>query len=265
MMTGRWSGRRARPVLSGPFGPRSPVYSAPLARPGIGVLHLLGVLCGIRREGGIIEKAATGADVPVAVRCSGAVPEIAARCAAELVAAGATRLLSFGVAGGLADGLKSGDLVLPSRVLDPDGNAWSADAAWLAALRRDFPDAADGTLLGVDAAVTDAARKSELRAGSGAAAVDMESHHLARVASEAGLPFLCVRAVADDSGAALPRAAMAAVGPDGSERPLRVALALLKRPGDLPDLLRLARASGSAFRTLGRVGSAGACLGVGLP
>lgn len=227
-----------------------------------GVFHLLGVLCGIHREGRIIEQAAREAGETVIVRYSGAVAENAARGAGELIEAGATRLLSFGVAGGLDDALRPGDLLVPSQVLDQQDRRFDADPAWLAAFRAECPDSRDGTLLGIDAAASTVGQKAFLGAAFDAAAVDMESHHLARAAAQAGLPFLCVRAVADDRRSILPRAAMAGVGPEGGERPHRVVLSLLCRPNEIRALLRLARASGRAFRTLGRVGRAS--LGVGL-
>ncbi|PJK29110.1 hypothetical protein [Minwuia thermotolerans] len=225
---------------------------------------MLGVLCGIHREGRIIEAAAAAAGAPAMVRCSGARAANAARGARELVEAGATRLLSFGVAGGLADDARPGDLLTPERVLDLRDGDWAADAEWLAAVRAAWPEGRRDAVLGIDMAATTVGQKAFLGAAFPAAvAVDMESHHLARAAAEAGLPFLCVRAVADDRRSPLPRAAMAGVGPAGDERPHRVLLSLLYRPHEVRALIRLARASGRAFSTLGRVGRAGPCLGVG--
>ncbi|MBD0273884.1 MAG: nucleoside phosphorylase, partial [Acetobacteraceae bacterium] len=50
-------------------------------------------------------------------------------------AEGATAVLSFGIAGGLLAELEPGALVVATRVRAP-GGAWSADAAWAAALVR---------------------------------------------------------------------------------------------------------------------------------
>jgi hypothetical protein len=55
----------------------------------------------------------------------------------------------------------------------------------------------------------------------------------------------------------LPRAALAAAGPDGALRLGALAAALLARPGDIGDMIRLARASRQALRSLRGVAALG--------
>ena len=64
------------------------------------------------------------------VACSGGSPERARAEAARLAAEGATGLVSFGLAGGLAPELRPGDLVLPETVQAPDGRSLPTDPAW---------------------------------------------------------------------------------------------------------------------------------------
>jgi adenosylhomocysteine nucleosidase len=215
----------------------------------------LGVLCGIEREAAIVRAAA--GDTAHQVLCSGVIAEQAERAARGLVDGGATHLLSFGLAGALDDTLKPGDLLLPEQVVDASDNIWATDTAWRGRLKSPATEAHEITLLGIDDPAHTVAQKLFLRGIFDAAAVDMESHFLARVAAEAGLPFLVIRAIADDSRTSLPTAAMNAIGPNGREQPLSILKSLLRRPGEIPALLRLGRASRKGFDSLRRVAGLG--------
>jgi len=84
-------------------------------------------------------------------------------------------------------------------------------------------------------------------------AVDMESHRVARVAAEAGVAALAVRAVGDPADWALPMLATRALGADGRPKIGAVAAGLLRRPGDLGLLLRVKRDTEAALATLSAV------------
>lgn len=176
--------------------------------------------------------------------------------------------VSFGLAGALVPDLKPGDLLLPEEIIAADGSRIGTDPDWRARLVElagsIVPGARLGPLLGSDALIETAVAKAALHRASGAIALDMESHAVARTARAAGLPFVVIRAIADPAEQALPAAACVALDAEGRVRPSAVAAALLRRPGDLPALLRLARQSGAGLRTLRRVAArAGPALGLG--
>lgn len=170
--------------------------------------------------------------------------------------AGAGALLSFGLAGGLAPLLQPGDLLLPGRVLAADGE-WLADPA----LQTRLGGATPGALWGGGAVLATAAAKAALHRSSGAAAVDLESAAVARVAARHGLPFVVLRAVCDPAGRDLPRAALVALDSAGRIGPLRVLAAALANPRELSALMvlgadaaRARRALLGRVQTLGRIG-----------
>jgi hopanoid-associated phosphorylase len=158
-------------------------------------------------------------------------------------------LISFGLCGALDPSLRVGDLVIADGVVSGAG-AVAADPAWTAALRVALPGARTGVAAGSDAVVGSAAAKAALRRTSGAAIVDMESHVVAAAARAATLPFAVVRAVSDTAAFALPRAAQAGFKPDGEPDVGAVIGALLRRPWELPGLIRTAVDAGKAFRSL---------------
>jgi adenosylhomocysteine nucleosidase len=117
--------------------------------------------------------------VRVGVRAANGVPDAA--------------LVSFGLAGALHDGLRIGDVLDATRVVDERGaTLWEGAPLGVAGARA-------ATVLGADALVHDAAERRRLREASGADAVDMESGVLARSGRLAGV----VRAVSDDAQSAV--------------------------------------------------------------
>ena len=178
--------------------------------------------------------------------------------AAEALAPHVSALISFGLAGGLDPALAPGTLLVPATILSGD-EAWAADAGLMTLLGPSTP----GVLFGDDAILATAAAKAALHARTGAVAVDLESAAVARVAARHGLPFAVLRAVCDPAGRDLPRAALAALDGEGRIGALRVATAILARPGDIPALIALGRDAARARRALvtrvraiGRLGSA---------
>ena len=109
-----------------------------------------------------------------------------------------------------------------------------------------------GDIAGSETIIATAAAKSALRAASGAVAVDMESAAVARLAREAGIPFAVVRAVSDPAQRALPMAARAGFGADGVADIGAVLQALLRRPYELPALIRTAIEAEAGFSALKR-------------
>ena len=209
----------------------------------------LGVITGLAAEAAIATSAAGNRRVTVV--CAGASSARAERLAEDLVAGGADALLSFGIAGGLEPDLKPGDVVLPVAVRDGAADH-PTDAAWHARVSREIAARA-GLLVGSDRVVPHPGEKRARRAATGAAAVDMESHAVARVARRHGVPFLVLRVISDGAHGRLPRAALHGVATDGRARPGAVAARLALAPWQLPALLRLRRDSARAFRRLGRV------------
>ncbi len=220
----------------------------------------VGVVTGLAFEAATLARAARRAGVAdrVQVLCAGPGPACAGGAAERLIAEGVGLLLSAGLAGGLDPALAPGDAVLAETVIAPDGTRYRADAAALeAAVRTLAGDARTrtGLVAGVDAPVTSPAAKHRLHDASGALCVDMESHAVAMVAaSEADVPFLALRVIADPAHQTIPTAALAGMRADGTMRPWPVVRAMLSAPHLVPDLMRLSRQSRAARRRLGRLG-----------
>ena len=184
---------------------------------------------------------------------TGARPGRAEQAARALLDQGCDALMSFGFCGGLDSKLAPGTVVFADRVIAADGKVTATDARWRAALST----AAAGRCAAVAAPVYGSAHviasraaKKELFEKTGAAAVDMDSHEVAAVANERGVPFIVVRAVADPARRTVPRAVLYGVREDGTTRLVAVCAAVLVRPWEAFSLAGLAWDSYAALGAL---------------
>jgi len=181
-------------------------------------------------------RIAAGPGVLVVCRTAGSklatVAEIAVRH-------GYRGMISFGVAGGLASHLRAGDWVVASAIRESH-MVRSTDPAWSRRLLGMIAGAVHAPILGVDAPVAEPAKKRELHRATGAAAVDMESHVVARVAAAHRLAFAAVRVIVDPAHRTVPPAALLGMRPDGRADVAAIVRDLMLRPSQLRPLARVA-------------------------
>jgi hopanoid-associated phosphorylase len=161
---------------------------------------------------------------------------------------GASGVISFGTAGGLAPDLKVGDVVVASAIVKDQARLFT-DPVWSEILLRKLR-ARHAEIACVDDPVAHAADKRTLRGRTGASAVDMESFIAAAVALEQAVPFVACRVIIDPAERTLPAAALAGFRRDGTLDVAAVLFALLRHPGELPDLIRLGREARAARAAL---------------
>lgn len=204
-----------------------------------GLKSKLAVISGLDWEAAAF-RSGCGSDFPGTVKAFGVGPEAAAQAARQQIADGACALISWGSAGGLTD-LPSGAIVIGSSVCDVHGQAILARAIEDESLFASLGAVSGlhrGKILGVDEPVLACKDKRALGERTGALVVDMESHALAAVAREYGLPLLVCRVVLDASDRFVPAMVMNAV--HGSRaRIAPIVAGLLRRPNNLPAILKL--------------------------
>lgn len=162
-------------------------------------------------------------------------------------------IISFGMAGALDARLEIGDWVIGERV-----GQLLCSARWIDAIAHRLPAARIGPIHADGRLVASSFDKAELNRSFGALAADMESHVVAAVAAQAGLPFAVLRCVSDEASAALPPAIEVAMKPGGGLALGAVLGSLLRRPGQVPALAHSVagfnRAYGALRTGAGQVG-----------
>lgn len=156
-------------------------------------------------------------------------------------------VLSFGLAGGLDLGLRSGTAILATKVISnvvfekATPTEVPVHAQWLRALGARCPDAVRGALIGCDAPAMTREHKALLHDATGAVAIDMESHIAGAFALRHGLPFAALRVIADPAGQRIPEIAIRSMRANGSIDIGLLLRGLRGRYGDVGEIARLAQ------------------------
>lgn len=193
------------------------------------------------------------------ITVSGIGPKAARGAALRLLEAGATSLVSWGLAGGLDPDLEAGAVCVPREVIAADGTRLGTARAWCESLASSLPPGRSlgrGSLFTAARALETTAAKEEARRRTGACAVDMESSAVAQVADDHGVPFIAVRVIVDTARDSIP-AAVASASRTGKVRLGRLILGLLRSPLQIGPLLKLARRYRVAMRSLETVARLG--------
>jgi hopanoid-associated phosphorylase len=165
----------------------------------------------------------------------------------QALARGASGVMSFGTAGGLAPDLEPGALVVADAIDGPGGRI-TTDAAWTERIAEALKASChsgkwrveQGSLAAVTVPVVACQQKAALHRSTGALAVDMESHIAAEQARLRGLPFVACRSVVDPAWRTLPPAATAGLRDDGTTALAPILRELARDPGQLSAMIRLA-------------------------
>jgi adenosylhomocysteine nucleosidase len=199
----------------------------------------IGVVVGLAAEARIARRLGW----PVAV--GGGTSSGAKLAARRLVNDGARALVSFGLAGGLDPALAPGAIIVPSAVIDDD-HRYPTDPK----LSNLLGGATPHLLLGANTIVAAVVEKARLYSETGAAATDLESAAVARVAKTNSIPFSVLRAICDPADRTLPPAALAALDRHGAIAIGRVLASIAAHPTQIPALLALASDAMTARRAL---------------
>lgn len=148
-------------------------------------------------------------------------------------------VLSAGLSGGLRDGLSPGTLCVAGECVREGGEPIVIPRPWVDALLEAVPGAVAGRLLTVDAPLLTPEAKRAAAARHDAIAVDMETHAVAEVAAERGIPFVALRIISDAADESLPPDVGLVAGGDTLATRMRIALRAALNPGRLRRLLRL--------------------------
>ena len=204
----------------------------------------IGVITALDREARVFARRARrflGAH-DLVVKVSGPGCDQAARAAEELLKAGCDVLLSWGLAGGLNPDIVPAQLIVGSATNLDTGEAFVTDEVLQIEILNELSKlaAVSGPLFTSPHPVATANEKSNLHVTHAADAVDMESAAIARAAQLGHAKFAAIRCIVDPAGFDLPAAAALAMGTDGRLRLGRMLGHLLRHPGEILAVLKLA-------------------------
>jgi adenosylhomocysteine nucleosidase len=164
-----------------------------------------------------------------------------AETARLLDAADVEWVIVVGIAGAIGNQIPIGTLVLPQLVINgADGSAYRPTPLGVGTPY--------GKLWTTDELLLDQAQHADLRV-DGVVALDMETAAVAKVCDDRGVPWSVVRAISDRaSDGTVDTEILGLIRPDGSQNLPAVARYLLRHPGGLSRLMRLADGAKLASR-----------------
>lgn len=190
-------------------------------------------------------------DISVSVYLTGmgrGLPSEAVEMREAIFSSKADLAISSGLAGALKEALKPGDLIAPQKVrtLRNDANADSDASLRERAIQQGA--LAIETLITVGRIVSTAEEKARLAFFG--EAVDMESAIVMSYFVSADVPVLTIRAISDAADENLPLDFDRCLTPQGAIKPMSLVNAIVRRPGNLPSLVRFGRQSHNAAQRL---------------
>ncbi len=198
----------------------------------------LGIIAGMEAELDVLGR--WRSHKRVIAGATGASPRRTGRAALRMWSEGCRMLLSWGLAGALDPELRPGDLILPDAVVTEDGRGIALEVDRIEEGRA-ATDEPPMRIAGADRIVATPDAKAKLAEATGAVAVDMETHLIARAALEAGFPAIAIRAIADPAERAIPPVARDALDAQGRPQTLKVIGGVLADPRQIGPLLALRR------------------------
>ena len=174
-------------------------------------------------------------------------------------------LLIVGFAGGTSAALAKGDLVVPTNISSIEGSPITWESQGVVDTLTPDPDmmtsarisaevaginSASGLLVSLPSIARTANMKSWIGNRLGAEAVDLESHAVCSVASEAGIPFLVARTVIDTVDFDLPQFVTDIPGGSSDGRVWPAIRYVARKPWQLPTMIDLRDAARAARANL---------------
>ncbi len=152
-------------------------------------------------------------------------------------------IVSAGFSGALQPGLALGDIVIGENYSDPA----------LVRSLRDRTDCRIGQIITVPDILETAAAKRNIGVRSGALAADLESAHIFRVCSEAGIPMLSVRTISDVLAQDMPVPGFVLINPEtGKSDPPAIFRYLFRHPAKATQFAQLVRGARVAQQSLAK-------------
>ncbi len=222
----------------------------------------IGIIAALPAEAGSLQPGKYKQHSPVEIErdifvcMSGMGAENAAVSVKKLIEKNVDAVISWGVAGSISPMLNPGDLLIVNEVSD-QGSNFISPKRWVSdiALRLNSTSFSIhiGKISSVTTMCTTAKEKKYLSENTGAYAVDMESETIATLAKEYDIDFLGLRAVADDAEMSIPEVVSQHTDSLGRPVLLPFIFSCIKQPGQIKNLIKLAKCYNQALLTLRQV------------
>ncbi len=195
------------------------------------------IITATKREGKILDKIID----PEKVHISGIGPKNAEETTKYIISKGAKQVISFGTACALNPFLKKGTIVIPDSIRNSEGERIRVNNIdkVLKELKNSGVKIKTGNHISVEDVLLEPKEKIDLFKRTGCISADMESFFIAKRCIDAGMSFLCIRAISDTAYMKVPDWLKNSIDNSGNLKAGYFLKKLLKNPFDIKDLFLL--------------------------
>ena len=165
-------------------------------------------------------------------------------------------LISWGVSGAIDPSLNSGDVLIPE-IISFNNEDYITSTWWknniYDHLKKYLSNIKAVNILSVNEISGSLENKKDIFSNTGSNAVDMESGTIASIAKSENKEFIALRTVADDANTIIPDTVISNIDHLGRPDLIPVISSCLKHPGQIIDLLKLARKHKRAIHSLTQI------------
>ena len=222
----------------------------------------IGIIAALPAEVGSLHQGKYKLNTPVEIQkdlfvcMSGMGAANASLSAIKLIEKEVDALISWGVAGAITSILQPGDLLIADEVIAEE-SSFFPDQHWLSNIVSSLNNAPASIhinkIASIDQVCSTIDDKKQVSEKTNAYAVDMESSAIAKIAKENGKDFLAIRAIADDAQTSLPKVVTQYTDMLGRPKWGPFIYSCLTQPGQIKDLIKLAKCYNQALLTLHQI------------
>lgn len=226
------------------------------------ILSRIGIIAALPDEAKCLYKESLNVAEPVEIEkdiylCLSGIGDNSARAAMQsLLKHNIDGVVSWGVAGAIDPKLNFGDILISETVLY-NNDKYTCSLNWFnninQELQNNYSFIKSGMMVTNQEICSSIENKTSLYENTGASAVDMESGAIAELAQSENIDYLILRAISDNANTAIPEVVTNHTDNLGRPDLFPFLFSCIKQPGQIIELVKLARCYKKALSNLGGI------------
>jgi len=151
-------------------------------------------------------------------------------------------VVSFGFAASLCRSVKTGDIVIPKKILDASGSSYMVNSKYLDFFKKKIKKKIFTQNLFTSLEIEnhlDNQKMKEIKKKNLFSFIDMEAIHVCKIAKENKIPFIAIKIIFDDLHFNIPQFMTSCIDPNGEVKIYKLFLTLAMNPRKIKDMIIL--------------------------
>ena len=151
-------------------------------------------------------------------------------------------IISFGFAASLCKSVKTGDIIIPKKILNASGNIYDVNTEYLDLFKKRIKKKIFCQNLFTSSEIVSNLNNQTQRTikkKNSFSFVDMEAIHVCKVAQENKIPFIAIKIIFDDLHFSIPQFMTSCIDQNGEVKIYKLLLTLIANPRKIKDTLEL--------------------------